>query len=153
MHWLADFFDINTVQYRTALLMGTFAVFSGLLWKIAPKVATVSIVLMLITAAVDYGSPVLAAIGATAPVTIPFSLYIVVQNAGEELVPVVSKTNDEAAHAAQAVQAAAAALQVETFLLLACKGMVATLAWCAGAYIAARNGAVSVRGRPGRSHF
>ena len=53
--------------------------------------------------------------------------YIVVEKAVAE---------DEQSEQAEAL----ASEKVERFLLLACKGMVATLAWCAGALFASRSG-------------
>ena len=112
------------------------ALMGSLLWKTLPKAATAGLVLVCITAAVDYGTPVMAAIGATAPVTLPFSLYIVVEQARvqSQIFNSGDPVSDEASAAAQAAQ------KVENFLLLACKGMFATLGWCGGALFASRLG-------------
>jgi hypothetical protein len=96
----------------------------GLVWQTLPKAATAGLVLFVITAAVEHGSPILAAMGATTPVTLPFSLYIVVEQALQE----------------EQERSDLATAKVDRFLLLACKGMVATLAWCVGALVASRAG-------------
>ena len=67
--------------------------------------------------------------------TLPLSLYVVVQHAneagaGSALEPPAPGAANPAAHGGE----------VEAFLLLTCKGMLATMGWCAGALLASRHG-------------
>ena len=86
-----------------------------------------------VTLATEIGNPLLAAICATAPVTLPLSLYVVVQHAN------AAAAEDPDTHTALGTGAAAGD-EVEAFLLLTCKGMLATMGWCAGALLASRHG-------------
>lgn len=125
-----------------------------LILKVLPKVAVATVILTLVTLSAELGNPLLAAVAATAPVTLPLSLYVVVQVAGEggraaSLANPADRTETTAgagaaAGASSIASASASATQqqeqVEKFLWLTCKGMVATLAWCVGALLASRNG-------------
>jgi len=129
--------------------MSTTIMAAALLRKVAPKVAVATVVLALVTVSSELGNPLLAAVAATAPVTLPLALYVVVQVAADNAAdsgpapPVGSRTDPT-----EATAVLAAAMQkthtqqeqVEAFLWLTCKGMVATLSWCLGALWASRNG-------------